>query len=132
MRATRQILLASQNRAKFEEFTYLFSGTGFGELSMASDFVRNADKIQHVEVFQTYEENALAKARLVSMCAHYPVLSDDSGLEVRALDMRPGVKSNRYAVAQPGQSQSDANCAKLLAAMAAAVELGLSQKLLLR
>ncbi|MDP2690315.1 MAG: RdgB/HAM1 family non-canonical purine NTP pyrophosphatase, partial [Deltaproteobacteria bacterium] len=45
----------------------------------------------------TFEENALAKARFVSMRSNLPALADDSGLEVDCLGGRPGVYSARYA-----------------------------------
>lgn len=67
------------------------------ELLQASDLISNADKIGIVEVHSTYLENAVAKARLVNQGCHFPSLADDSGLEVMALEGRPGVRSARYA-----------------------------------
>jgi XTP/dITP diphosphohydrolase len=49
------------------------------------------------EPFDTFQENALAKARAVVAATHLPAIADDSGLEVDALDGRPGVLSARFA-----------------------------------
>src|SRR5471032_3376812 len=75
-----------------------------------------------VEAFETFEENAIAKARYYfartrSLGAHAPsiVIADDSGLAVRALDGAPGVFSKRYSgSALEGQVLDDANNAKLM------------------
>ena len=46
---------------------------------------------------QTFEDNALIKARAISKATGYAALGDDSGLSVDALDGAPGVYSARYA-----------------------------------
>ena len=62
----------------------------------------------------TFEGNATAKARWAARATGLPALADDSGLEVEALDGRPGVRTRRYA----GENASDEdNNAKLLAAL---------------
>lgn len=67
-----------------------------------------------VEDGATFRFNAVKKAVQTSRHTILPVLADDSGLEVRALKGRPGVRSARFA----GLAQSDsANNAKLLRAM---------------
>ena len=57
------------------------------------------------ETGQTFAENARIKAIGYSRLIRFPVLADDSGLEVAALGGRPGVHSARYAGA--GASDSD-------------------------
>ena len=52
--------------------------------------------IKIVENGKTFEENALIKARSLYAVLHEPVISDDSGLEVDAMDRMPGVYSARF------------------------------------
>lgn len=63
------------------------------------------------EPWPTLEENALAKARFVCQRYGRNCFADDTGLEVDALDGRPGVQSARYA--GPGKNSRD-NMLKLL------------------
>jgi XTP/dITP diphosphohydrolase len=78
-----------------------------------------------VEAFETFEANAMAKARHFwersrSLVTRAPevVLADDSGLEVRALGGAPGVRSKRYSgAALEGHALDDANNAKLMSAL---------------
>lgn len=114
MRASNIIVLASGNRHKFEEFESLFKK--YPELTIAplQDYIRNSDKLGLVETSDQYIENAIAKARTCNHGCHYPSLGDDSGLEVMALEGRPGVRSNRYSIPKLGQTQDQANIQKLL------------------
>src|SRR4051812_34700616 len=109
MRLSNKIVLASLNRNKFEEMQALLDGYPQVELAQASDFIRNADKLAFVERHDTYFENAIAKARLANAGCHYPCLADDSGLEVEALNGKPGVRSHRYATPKAGMTQDQAN-----------------------
>ncbi len=117
MRLSNQLVLASLNRHKFEEFQALL--TVYPEITLlpVEKFIRNPDGLQSVEKHSTYLENAVAKARLINQGCHYPALGDDSGLEVRALQGRPGVRSHRYAPPQPKKSQDQANVDLLLSEM---------------
>ncbi|MDR3607275.1 MAG: RdgB/HAM1 family non-canonical purine NTP pyrophosphatase [Oligoflexia bacterium] len=115
MRISNQIVFASTNRGKFEEMQSLLGADPEIELLPAETILRNADKLRFAERYDTYLENATAKARLANTGAHYPCLADDSGLEVEALDGKPGVRSQRFATPKAGQSQDEANIELLLA-----------------
>jgi XTP/dITP diphosphohydrolase len=95
MRNASQIVFASTNDHKLIEMKALLSKVEGLELISPAGLLRNADKIGAVEVHSTYLENAAAKARLVNQGCHFPALADDSGLEVLALEGKPGVRSAR-------------------------------------
>lgn len=114
MRLSNKIVLASMNREKFEEMQALLATHPDIELIPAADEIWNADKLQFAERFDTYLENAIAKARLANAACHYPCLSDDSGLEVEALGGKPGVRSHRFATPRAGVTQDQANVELLL------------------
>ena len=89
---TQKIVLASGNAGKLREFQQLLSGCGF-EVIPQSDFkVTNAE-----ETGTTFVENAIIKARHACQQTGLPAIADDSGIEVDALNGRPGVYSARYA-----------------------------------
>jgi XTP/dITP diphosphohydrolase len=106
----RRVVLASGNAGKQREFRALLAPLGI-EVLLQSDFdIESCD-----ETGETFEANALLKARHAAAAAHLPALADDSGLEVDALGGRPGVRSARYA----GEGASDLqNNAKLLLELA--------------
>jgi XTP/dITP diphosphohydrolase len=71
----------------------------------------------------TFAENALGKATAAHEATGRAVIADDSGIEARALDGRPGVRSARYA----GEGASDeANLARLLAELDGAEDRGVA------
>ncbi|MFH0959085.1 MAG: XTP/dITP diphosphatase [Pseudomonadota bacterium] len=88
-----QLVIATRNRGKFVEIARLLRGTEVDLLSL-DDFPELPDVLEDGE---TFEENALKKARFVSTSLGLPALADDSGLCVDALSGRPGVMSARYA-----------------------------------
>lgn len=114
MRLSNKIVLASTNREKFEEMQALMAAYPGVELVPADEVIRNADKLKYAERFDTYLENAVAKARLANTGCHYPCLADDSGLEVDALKGKPGVRSHRYATPKATMTQDQANVEFLL------------------
>lgn len=118
MRLSNRIVVATTNRDKLEEFRSLFAPWPEIELIPASDVVRNSDRLGFAERFDTYLDNAVAKARLANMGCHYPCLADDSGLEVEGLGGKPGVRSHRYATPRAGLTQDQANNELLLKELA--------------
>lgn len=89
-----EILLASSNSGKIAEVTSLLAETPISLRSINSD-----PTIRELEVEEsgtTFKENALLKARAYAATYALPVISDDSGLEVMALEGKPGVQSNRW------------------------------------
>jgi XTP/dITP diphosphohydrolase len=106
-----KVVLATRNRGKVVEIAALFADVGF-DLVTIDDVAPQAELREDAE---TFEDNALAKARQAAAACRLPALADDSGLEVEALGGVPGVYSARYA----GVPSDDArNNAKLLAALA--------------
>ena len=88
-----KLVLASRNKHKIEEMQAMLSKLGIEVLS-ALDF----PELEEVDEDQpTLEGNALKKARYVHEVTGIPALSDDTGLEVDALNGAPGVYSARYA-----------------------------------
>ena len=92
MRLTK-LVIASQNPHKIEELEQILRPLGIEVLS-TKDFP-SLEEV--VEDRPTLQGNALKKARYVADQTDLPALSDDTGLEVEALNGEPGVYSARYA-----------------------------------
>ena len=89
----KRIVFATNNQNKVKEFKSLFNNK---DLEFVTLKEINYDK-EIIEDGNTFEENALIKARQVSRDLNCIAISDDSGLEVRALNYAPGIYSARYA-----------------------------------
>lgn len=87
-----KVVLASQNQHKLVELSAILSQLGF-EIALESEYGLHVDVD---ETGTTFEENSLLKAEAVMKASGLPVLADDSGLMVDALDGAPGVYSARY------------------------------------
>lgn len=103
----KEIIIATKNAGKAKEFEHIFKPYNVRVKSLL-DF-EEMDDI--VEDGKTFEANALIKARAIANQFNQMVLADDSGLEVDALDGRPGVYSARYA--SEGRNDED-NILKVL------------------
>ncbi|HRR33998.1 MAG TPA: RdgB/HAM1 family non-canonical purine NTP pyrophosphatase [Kiritimatiellia bacterium] len=102
------VLIATRNRHKLEEIRQIFAVPSL-KLVAADEIPGLPDDV--VEDADTFEGNALKKARVLCAASGLWTLADDSGLEVEALGNAPGVRSARYA----GEPSNDAaNNAKLL------------------
>ncbi len=89
-----KLVIATQNKNKLKEIREKFASISNLEISSLADF---ENPPQVIEDGTTFEENALKKARQISQFTDQPVMSDDSGLVIDALDGRPGIYSARYA-----------------------------------
>lgn len=114
MRTTNIIMLGSLSRGKYKEFKELFKNYPEIDFRPLTDFVWNTGAFKEAENANTYYDNAFLKAKLAHYAAKVPTFSDDSGLEVQALNGRPGVHSHRYASPKDGETQDQANIKKLL------------------
>ncbi len=106
-----KLLLATGNQGKVKDLESMLKGHDFEVMSLA-DFPE-LDEV--VEDGDTFLANAMKKAREIHAILKIPTLADDSGLEVMALDGRPGVYSARYG----GEPSNDGrNVEKVLGEMA--------------
>jgi XTP/dITP diphosphohydrolase len=114
--AERQILLATRSTGKLRELHGILASAGLSGITLDDVGIAQLPDEDHIEVFETFEENALAKARYFHRLSGLPTMADDSGLSVRALNGAPGVYSKRYSGRGElsGQDLDDANNAKLL------------------
>ncbi len=104
------ILIATANKGKVREIRDLVRDLPVEFLSLAEV----ADVPDVVEDADTFEGNALKKARIISQATGMVTLADDSGLCVDALGGAPGVLSARYG--GPGLSD-EAKCRRILQEM---------------
>ena len=89
----KKIVIASNNAGKLREFRAILEPFGLEVISQReAGFTEDVD-----ETGTTFAENAALKARAVFEKLHCPVIADDSGLMVDALDGAPGVYSHRFA-----------------------------------
>ena len=110
MTASPRLLIATGNPGKVAEFRLLLAESGW-------DVVAPADiglgRVEVIETSRSYLENAVTKAVRHAEASGLPSLADDSGLEVDALDGRPGVLSARYG--GPQTATASARNTRLLA-----------------
>lgn len=104
----KEVMIATRNKGKVAEFEQFFANKGVHVRSLF-----DAEEIPDiVEDGATFEANAIKKAVTVQEALGITVISDDSGLEVDALDGAPGIYSARYAGLE--EKGDEANNAKLL------------------
>ena len=103
----KKMLLASNNEHKADEIKEMLAGTGT-EIHTLKD---KDIVIDVIEDSDTLEGNALKKAKEIYATSLMPVISDDTGLFVKALREKPGVYSARYA----GENATyEDNCNKVI------------------
>lgn len=91
MQSKKTLVIASGNKHKIKEIAGMFptlNVVGCYEMGFKGDVVEDG---------KTFYDNALIKAKTISEALKMPVLSDDSGICVKALNEAPGIYSARYA-----------------------------------
>ena len=100
-----RIVFATGNAGKIKEIRMIMEDTGMEVVSMKDAGIRVAIE----ENGQSYEENALIKARAVAAFTKDIVMADDSGLEIDYLNKEPGIYSARYLGEDTPYSVKNAN-----------------------
>lgn len=114
LKKPEQLVLASGNPGKLNEFKTLLSSSNIEVITQSSLNIPEPD-----ETGLSFVENAIIKARNAAQYSGLPALADDSGIEVDALNGKPGIYSARYA--GPEANDEDNNL-KLLEALASMPE----------
>ena len=111
-----RVLLGTRSAGKLRELRPLFARAGFDVVDATTAGIAESAEEDGLEVAETFEENALAKARYFHRVSGLPAVADDSGIEVRALGGAPGVVSKRWSNRPDlsGQALDDENNALLL------------------
>ncbi|HKV51953.1 MAG TPA: RdgB/HAM1 family non-canonical purine NTP pyrophosphatase [Gemmatimonadaceae bacterium] len=112
------LVLATRSLGKLHELGPLLAAHGIYTVTLDAIGVpeQPADE-DGLEQFETFEENALAKAQyFFERAGGRPTVADDSGLEVVALGGRPGVRTKRWSgrTDLSGRALDAANNAKML------------------
>ena len=111
-------ILATRNAGKLRELRALFADARLDVVDLTEAGIDEREEEEGIEIYDTFEANALAKARYYSARAGgRSVVADDSGLEVPALRGEPGVRSKRWSGRDDlaGAALDAANNAMLLA-----------------
>ena len=96
----KKILIGTHNKGKFREIAYLISNN-FKKISPYSLKIKSPK-----ETGKTFASNSKLKVNFFSKFVNYPVISDDSGLCVKALNNKPGIHSARLANKKGGFLQA--------------------------
>lgn len=120
-----RFLLATRSEGKLRELREIFSGFGLQVVDLSALGIPNTPAEDNLESFETFEENALAKARyFYEASGGIPTFGDDSGMCVDALGGEPGVYSKRWSGREDltGTALDAANNEKLVRRMTQARE----------
>lgn len=94
--AGMKVIIATRNSDKGDELKSLLQPHGIEGMTL-NEFDAEGAIPEIEETGVTLEENAFIKAREIHSLTNMPIIADDTGLEVDALDGEPGVYSARYA-----------------------------------
>jgi XTP/dITP diphosphohydrolase len=93
---SHRLLLATRNQGKIVEFRRILDALAPGEIELVGlDEFPNLHDVE--ETGETFQENALLKAREMSIATGIPAIADDSGLCIDFLGGAPGIYSARWA-----------------------------------
>ena len=104
----RKVVLASSNKGKLKELQNILTAKDINLIPQSEFKVNDAD-----ETGLSFVENAIIKARHACEATGLPSIADDSGIEVDALNGRPGIYSARFS-GKSGVEADPANNVKLL------------------
>ena len=96
----KKILIGTHNAGKFKEIAYLIS-KNYQKISPLTLKIKSPK-----ETGKTFSSNSKLKAKFFFRFVNYPVISDDSGLCIKALGNKPGINSARLAKKKGGFSQA--------------------------
>ena len=109
----KDLVLATRNKGKIEEFRRILEDIAAGQIELVGlDQFPNLHDVD--ETCSTFEENALLKAREMCEASGIPAIADDSGLCVDYLNGDPGIFSARWA---GSHGDDKANTTKVLASL---------------
>ena len=120
------LLLATRSEGKMREIKPIFAASGITLVSLDELEIEESDEENDLESFDTFEENALSKARyFYEVSGGIPTIADDSGLEVGALDGKPGVRSKRWSGRTDlrGTALDEANNQALIASLSGVADM---------
>ncbi|HEY5088110.1 MAG TPA: non-canonical purine NTP pyrophosphatase [Gemmatimonadaceae bacterium] len=92
-----QYLIATRNRGKLRELRDIFAQTAIQITDLTEAGVPEASDEDSIESWETFEENALAKAQYFYRRTGLATFADDSGITVDVLGGKPGVRSKRFS-----------------------------------
>jgi XTP/dITP diphosphohydrolase len=112
-----QVLLATRSAGKLRELSGILAEAGIEGITLDEAGIAQSPAEDGIECYDTFEENALAKAHYFHAMSGMPAMADDSGLNVVALGGAPGVWSKRFSgrADLTGQDLDDANNERLIA-----------------
>jgi XTP/dITP diphosphohydrolase len=118
------LLVATRSAGKLRELREIFSGFGLEVVDPLVLGIAETEAEDNLERFDTFEDNALSKARyFFELSGGLPTFGDDSGMCVDVLGGEPGVYSKRWSGREDlaRAALDDANNAKLMTRMKAAL-----------
>lgn len=98
-----EIILATNNKHKLKEVREILTPEGIIVYGL-NDLGLKPEEVE--ENGKTYFDNAFIKAQAVAKLTSMPVIADDSGIEISALNNEPGIHSARFADSFGGYSQT--------------------------